>query len=210
MSHGTLHAFFRTTLATVLVVATAAPPARSQSGVPDGASSPVLAPGQRVRVTAASPAFTGMAVGNLVKIGPDNLILVDAERGLVAELPRTSITRVEVGHQRRQTKKWLLIGLGVGGLGALAVWGVSGDEGFCGTLEEPAPCSGGQKVALSAVALGFYGGLGAFIGHRKKTDHWTDAWMQDWKPPAADLTWQVSPTLSRGARGAGLRLQLTW
>ena len=44
----------------------------------------------------------------------------------------------------------------------------------------------------------------------KKTDQWTDAPMQDWKPSARDLTWQVSPTLSRGGRGAGLRLRLTW
>ncbi len=191
MSHRTSHPFSRTALATVLVVATAAPPARSEQNNPDlagvspaVASSAVLAPGQRVRVTAAAPAFTGITVGNLVKIGPDNLTLVDAEGGVVLELPRTWITRVEVSHQRRTTKKGLLIGLGFGAATSAIVFALPEDEPLAcgGSLDEPShPCTSGEKAAIAVS-----------------------------KPSARDLTWQVSPTLSRGGRGADLRLQLTW
>ena len=84
-----------------------------------------------------------MTVGNLVKIGPDNLVLADAERGLVLELPRTSITRVEVGHQRRQTKKGLLIGLAIGAvMGALTA------------VIDKIPSTGGSGEPLSCPAPG--------------------------------------------------------
>ena len=63
---------------------------------------------------------------------------------------------------------------------------------------------------MGATVLVGWAGIGAFLGHRKKTDDWRDAPTQDWKPSAGDLTWQVSPKLSREGHGAGLRLRLTW
>ena len=151
-----------------------------------------------------------MAVGNLVKIGPDNLTLVDAEGGVVLELPRTSITRVEVSHQTRATKKGLLLGMGVGAAAvalAIAVGPGSGEPLACGGSlgKSSHPCTSGEKVGMILAGLAVWGGIGAWIGSGKKTDHWKDARMEDWMASGRALTWQVSPTLSRGGHGAGLR-----
>ena len=203
----------RSTVVVVMIAMLVAAPGRVSAQVV-ATGSAVLAPGQRVRVTATAPAFTGITVGNLVKIGPDNLTLVDAEGGVVLELPRTSITRVEVSHQTRATKKGLLIGLGVGALGGAALaagpsWFSEGNP--CARPDEPdRECSSGEKVGFFVAGLAVWGGIGAWIGSRKKTDHWKDARMEDWMASGRALTWQVSPTLSRGGHGAGLRLRLTW
>ena len=204
----------RSTVVVVMIaMLVAAPSGVSAQVVATGSGA--LAPGQRVRVTAASPAFTGMAVGNLVKIGPDNLTLVDAEGGVVLELPRTSITRVEVSHQTRATKKGLLLGMGVGAAAvalAIAVGPGSGEPLACGGSlgKSSHPCTSGEKVGMILAGLAVWGGIGAWIGSGKKTDHWKDARMEDWMASGRALTWQVSPTLSRGGHGAGLRLRLTW
>lgn len=70
-------------------------------------------------------------------------------------------------------------------------------------------CTTGE-FAPAVAAAAFYGGIGAFIGHRRKTVDWSDAALQDWQPAPSALSWRVSPTLSHEARGAGLRLQLSW
>lgn len=222
MNHRAITTFVRTLLSAVLLVVFASAGTRAAESKPEAAQfpstvapTPSLAPGQRVRVSAASRVFTGMMVGTLVKIGPDSLVLVDPERNVVSELPRESITRVEVGRQRRQTRKWALIGLGVGVVGALLVTSDTSqsctDYASPGDLwGTPRTCTKGEKVALAAVSVGVYSGLGAIIGHRKKTDDWSDAPREDWKPRESAVSFRVSPILSREARGAGLRLRLTW
>ena len=220
MNHPASHPIVRLVLSALLAAITSVS-ARSEEKEPAATdlnsalpSSAALVPGQHLRVSAASPTFTGMMTGTLVKLGPDSLILADPERNMISELPRNTITRVEVGHERRRTRKGLLIGLGVGALGALGV-GLS-QEADCGRYDPydrnlgARPCTNGEKAGLSAVVIGFYAGLGAWIGHRKKTHDWADALMEDWKPSAHERTWNVTPTLSGEARGAGLRLHVTW
>lgn len=217
MTHGTSHPLRGAVLLTVLVAAFAGSTAQAQekkpgstnAGSPAIASSPSLMPGQRLRVTAASPAFTGVTVGNLVKVGSDSLTLVDSERGAVTELPLGSITRIELGHQSRKTKKGLLIGLGIGAVFAVVI--AADDSPTCGGYNEPyRECTSSERVALAALTLASSSGIGAWIGHTKKTTDWADVPMPSAKLSAGDLTWQVSPALSRDGHGGGLRLRLTW
>jgi len=137
------------------------------------AEAPSLTPGQHLRVTAASSAFTGVTVGNLVKVAADRLTLVDPERGSVTELPLGSVTRIEVGIERRKTKKWFLIGLGLGAIGAIAI--AADDSESCGGWDEPYhECSSNEKVALAASSLAVWGGLGALFGHTRKAIEWSN------------------------------------
>lgn len=130
--------------------------------------------GSRVRVTAASPAFTGSVIGTLVKLGPDTLMIVDPGSGLVSELPLDSVQRFEVSRRGSRARRGLLIGAAFGVLAAVAI---SSDETItCGGYDEPARlCDNSEKAAYSAFAVGLYGGIGAWIGSRRKTDTWSDA-----------------------------------
>ena len=155
-------------VSTLLAVMLLAPAVRAEEGPP-------LQPGQRLRVTAVAPGrFTGVTVGSLVKVGPDSVTLLDPERSAVTELPLNSITRIEVSQgKRRHTWQGALIGAGVGGLGALAIAGDS--SGLCGTYDMPHPCSNSEKVALGALVVGFWAGIGAWLGHRKQSEDWSDS-----------------------------------
>ena len=140
---------------------------------------PPLQPGQRLRVTAVAPGrFTGVTVGSLVKVGPDSVTLLDPERSAVTELPLNSITRIEVSQgKRRHTWQGALIGAGVGGLGALAI--AADSSTLCtdpsGT---PRPCTSSEKVALGALVVGFWAGLGAWLGHRKQSEDWSNSTVE--------------------------------
>ena len=155
-------------VSTLLAVMLLAPAVRAEEGPP-------LQPGQRLRVTAVAPGrFTGVTVGSLVKVGPDSVTLLDPERSAVTELPLTSITRIEVSQgKRRHTWQGALIGAGVGGLGALAIAG--GSSEVCGTYDMPRSCSSSEKVALGALVVGFWAGIGAWLGHRKQSEDWSDS-----------------------------------
>lgn len=157
----------------LLAVTLLAAPARAQEGPP-------LMPGQRLRVTAAIPGrFTGVTVGSLVKVGPDSLTLVDPERGAVTDLPFSSITRVEVSHgQRRHTRKGLLIGAAIGIALAPVMWsGLSEDPRACGGYypDPPRACSTGEKVAFTVFSFGASAGIGAWVGHKRKSENWSDS-----------------------------------
>jgi hypothetical protein len=161
-------------LAAALAVSTAwAQETRADAKAPGAAvAATSLAPGQRVRLTVASPSFNGMMVGNLVRIGPDKLTLVDADRGAVMDLVASSITRIEVGSVHRQTKKGVLIGLAVGAVLTTAIF--ASDEPTCGPYMSD-PCSTGDNVALSAFSVAFSVGIGAWWGHSKKSERWLEA-----------------------------------
>ncbi len=206
---------------TALVAAISVSPAHAQENRPGptgvGAtaiSSPLLTPGQRLRVTAASPAFTGVTVGTLVKVGADTLTLVDPKSAAVTEVPLGSISRVEVSHQRRGTARGVLMGLGIGAGFALMV---AADPEGCGdtyssgstTATVTRPCTTNEKVGIGAFFIAGMGLTGAWVGHRKTTDVWSDAPAPS-RQSAGDLTWRVSPILTREGHGAGLRVGLTW
>lgn len=161
-------------LVTVLFAATArgqeTPPDSRASGA--AVASPDLKPGQRLRVTASSPALTGRTVGSLVKVGPDTMTLVDIDRGSVMEVPLGSISRVEVGSLHRQTRKGVLIGLGVAAVFTAAIF--ASDEPVCGPSGHEA-CSTEDNIALSAFSVAVSVGVGAWWGHSKKTETWIEA-----------------------------------
>ncbi len=152
--------------------------------------------GSRVRVTAASPAFTGSVTGTLVKVGPDTLMLVDPKEGVVSELPIDSVQRFEVSRESSRARRGFLIGSAIGVLTAVAI---SGDETLtCNAYSEPARvCGSSERFVYSAFAVGLYGGIGALIGSRRKTDTWSDA-------PIGRVRLSLRP-LKDGAR-AGLTL----
>ncbi len=152
--------------------------------------------GSRVRVTAASPAFTGSIIGTLVKVGPDTLMIVDPKGGLVSELPLDSVQRLEVSRASSRARRGFLIGAAVGVIGAIAI---AGDETFtCNGYNEPARlCGSSERFAYSAFAVGLYGGIGAWIGSRRKTDTWSDA-------PIGRVRLSLRP--AKGGARAGLTL----
>jgi hypothetical protein len=133
---------------------------------------PPLLPGQRVRVTAAAPGhFIGVAMGSLVKIGPDSLTLLDPERSTVTELSLDSITRVEVSRGKHgHTWQGALIGAGFGSLGAVAI--AADSSGLCGSVDLPRSCSSSEKVAWGVAVVGLWAGIGAWVGHRKQSEDW--------------------------------------
>src|SRR5262249_55666762 len=76
----------------LLMAVLLAAPAHSEEGPP-------LVSGQRLRVTTvAAGHFTGVMVGNLLKIRPDSLSLADSERAGVTEIPLGSVAKIEVSH----------------------------------------------------------------------------------------------------------------
>jgi hypothetical protein len=161
----------------ILVAVLAVSTARAQELQVDAKSSgardtPTLAPGQRVRVTASSPSFTGMTVGKLVRIGPDSLTLVDVDRGSVMELAMSSVSRIELGTVNRQTKKGALIGLAFGAVLTAAIF--ASEEPVCGPNGHSA-CSTGDNAAMSAFAVATSVGVGAWWGHSKKSERWLEA-----------------------------------
>jgi len=186
-----------------LFFAAASPMSHADETQPESQAAPAVAAtdvaahtGSRVRVTAASPAFTGSVTGTLVKVGPDTLMIVDPKGGLVSELPLAAVQRFEVSRQSSRARRGFLIGAALGALAAVAVYG---DETFtCNTSNEPARvCGSSERFAYSAFAVGFYGGMGAWIGSRRKNDTWSDA-------PLGHVRLSLRPVKS-GAR-AGLTL----
>jgi hypothetical protein len=178
--------------AAALFVAAASPMSHANDERPESQA----AVGSRVRVTAASPAFTGSVTGTLVKVGPDTLMIVDPRGGVVTELPFDSVQRLEVSRRGSRARRGLLIGAALGALAAIAVYG---DETFtCNTSNEPARvCGSSERFAYSAFAVGFYGGIGAWIGNRRKTDTWSDA-------PIGSVRLSLRP--AKGGARAGLTL----
>ena len=178
--------------AAALFVAAASPMSHANDERPESQA----AVGSRVRVTAASPAFTGSVTGTLVKVGPDTLMIVDPKGGLVSELPLAAVQRFEVSRQSSRARRGFLIGASVGLLAAIAI---SGDETLiCNSNNEPVRlCDNSEKGLYSAFAVGLYGGIGAWIGSRRKTDTWSDA-------PLGRVRLSLRPV--RGGARAGLTL----
>jgi hypothetical protein len=70
----------------------------------------------------------------------------------------------------------------------------------CGGYNEPLrPCTGGEKIGLSAFAAATSGGVGAWLGHRRKNDDWSDA-------PLEQLRVSVRPE----RRGASVGLTVSF
>jgi hypothetical protein len=173
MNHRTSRAFGRSVLSAALAVSLSASPVRAEESKADLAQGSTLEPGQRLRVTAASPTLTGVTVGNLVRLAADRLTLVDAEHGAVTELPLSSVTRIEVGRERRQTQKWLLIGIGIGAAGGVAI--ATDNSPSCGGYGEPfRACTSSEKIGLAVGIAAVWGGLGAWFGHSRKITEWSN------------------------------------
>lgn len=186
-----------------LFIAAASPMSHADETQPESQAAPAVAgtdvaahTGSRVRVTAASPAFTGSVTGTLVKVGPDTLMIVDPKGGVVSELPFDSVQRFEVSRPSSRARRGFLIGAAFGVLTAVLI--ASDDTFSCGGYDEPARlCDDSEKAAYSAFAVGLYGGIGAWIGSRRKTDTWSDA-------PLGRVRLSLRP-VKGGARG-GLTL----
>jgi hypothetical protein len=173
MKHRKVGRSFVALLSAVLVAAPAA-----------AAEAPAVEPGQRVRVTAAAPGlFHGVALGTLMKVGPNSLTVADAERGAVTELPLDAITRLEVSQgRRRHTRLGALIGTAVGLALAPFVW--SDNSTPCGDPWEPRECTKAERTGFAVMGVALCAGGGAWWGHRTETEQWRDSAVQRLKMTA--------------------------
>ena len=145
-------------------------PARAGEG-------PTAEAGQRVRVTAAVSGLHGVVVGTLLKVGPQTLTVADSERGAVTELPLASILRLEVSQgRRRHTRQGLLMGMAAGLALAPLVW--ADKQVPCGDAWNPRECTQGERAAIAAMTVGLFAGGGAWWGHRKESEAWSDSPVQ--------------------------------
>jgi hypothetical protein len=162
----------RTTVVTRSLVIGILSAAGLLASVPSRAEEPLeLPPGVRVRLTAAGPHLTGTTIGTIVRVGAEDVTLLDPRSGTLLSVPRTSIVRAEVsGGEKRYGKVGLLAGAAAGALmGAV----VANDPTLCGEEISP-PCTGSEKATLVfSGALG-YGALGLLIGHHIRHEHWSD------------------------------------
>lgn len=151
---------------------------------------PLPVAGSRVRVTAAGAGqFSGIVTGTLLKATADAMIILDGERGGVLELPTGSITRVEVSHGRHRHAR---LGLALGAaLGLAAGFSIASDPKSCG-FDQVAPCTASNKVFDVIAGALVYGGGGAFIGHKIRTETWSDTPLES---PRVTVT-----PVRRGAR----------
>lgn len=153
------------------------------------------APGTRVRVVAAdSGRFTGTITGTLVRIGDGSLTILGKDGSSLA-LPAESVTRIEVSEGvQRKTRKGMFIGAAAGiVLGLAAYEAAKEDDAYgCGLSYAYKKCTRGDQVKFAAMGAAFYGGVGAWFGHRKKTERWRDA-------PLDRVSVRVTPQ-DKGAR----------
>jgi hypothetical protein len=148
-----------------LAVLPAAPAARGEDGAP-------IPAGTRVRLTSMGAAgLSGTMEGALVRLAPGMLGVVDAERGSLVTVPEATVIRVQTSRgPRRHVRTGFIIGAVTGATAMIAVTGT----GDCSYYMN-APCTLENRVAWVAFGGGFYGGVGALIGHFIRTEHWSDA-----------------------------------
>ena len=153
-------------LASVAVL-TAAPCARAEDvPIPDGT---------RVRLTSMGAAgVSGTVQGTLVRLTPGMLGVVDEERGSTVTVPDATVIRIQTSRgPKRHARNGFIIGAVFGAAAGIAA--TSGPD-FCSNgYNESVPCTSGQRAGLAAFAGGFYGGVGALIGHFIRTEHWSEA-----------------------------------
>ena len=144
-----------------------------------------IAPGTRIRVTAAGVLTPEQQAGRLIALRPDSLVL-QPDGAAVVTIPRSTIGEIDTSlGSHSATRRGLLIGLLTGAatgaaLGA-ATWhedtctsrGLFGDESpttfKCGSLFSRGAWATGTGVAGGVVGLV----VGALIGHAHTTEEWT-------------------------------------
>ncbi len=139
-----------------------------------GQEEPLVAPGDKVRVSAPAVVEKRM-VCTVESLKPDTLALTVEGRDELLALPIAHVTKLEVGRgQKSNAGKGALIGLGVG-----VVVGVTLGFAACAG-ETGSPCTndvGEGSPAGFAAVLGATGavlgtGIGALIGLAARTDRW--------------------------------------
>ncbi|HVR70645.1 MAG TPA: hypothetical protein VMT87_07340 [Vicinamibacteria bacterium] len=152
------------TVTAALLVALLAAPGRAEDA---SAASLLVAEGARVRLLAPS-VVDGLFKGTVLSSDADVLV-VEMDRHVRVRVPRSAITRVEVGEERRR-RTWHGLIIGAVVLGALG-----------GTADVPEDCARLRTQGSAcfdsrgdAVAGGILVGaaLGAFVGHRMQSETW--------------------------------------
>ena len=129
-----------------------------------GQEAPLVAQGDRVRVTAPNE----RVVGTFAVLKPDTLVVNVESRRLA--IPFASVTSLEVSRgQKSRTGRGALIGLGVGvvaGVGTALALCAEGDCNIDGDI------TGAVALVLGAGGALVGAGIGALIGSQTKTDRW--------------------------------------
>jgi hypothetical protein len=152
---------------------------------------PTVHVGSRVRLRAMKGTF----VGQVKKIEPRILTLLEDTKVESIEIPTPSITRVELStNRRRHAKQGALIGTGIGlVLGLLAGTG----DGVCYALCDPS-----ETIPAGAASGLLWGSL---IGVLIVTEDWTDGRVEDVRP-AKPVRISIAPV----RRGAGLAVSIAF
>lgn len=125
-----------------------------------GQSSPVIQPGERIRIL--SPSYT--YEGTVVQLYPDTLVVEPDGWGEEVRVALTSLTRIDV----RSGRNWAR-GAGMGAMIGATLGGVGGV--LVAVFAEP----GVDFVKVVALTLGGGGGLGAVVGATTSAVRWKDS-----------------------------------
>lgn len=152
-----------------------------------------LDPGTWVRVTLPRARLQG-EVATL----EDGVLTVRTVQGAARPVPVGEIRRLEVreAEGRRQTKRGLAIGFGVGALGGAVAGLAMGNEQDCWFF-----CSAGEKALLLGSLFGSLGGgVGAGIGYFTRGPDWREI-----PPPGPAVRLGVAPAGRGVALAASVR-----
>jgi RNase P/RNase MRP subunit p29 len=155
-----------------------------------------LVPGTLARVIVSSPQLSGQISGEVIAATDGNVTIMDSSTRLVHVMSASAIQKVEIGIERRKTRKGLIIGVLAGALSGLIVTTDTGNsESVCGKTQDGVwfgrPCSGNEKAGITVALAGFYGGVGAWLGHRRKSIAWSE-------PIGRRLSFRLEPAIDGG------------
>ena len=149
-----------------------------------------------------SPQLSGQITGDILSSSAEGVTIADAATHAVHAIPASAIQRVEIGIERRKTKQGLMIGALIGAVSGVIVTADTGNaESVCGSSNGAfwvgRPCSSAERVGITIGVAAFYGGVGAWLGHRKTEVQWREV-----RGPR--VSFRLAPALDGGRASVGL------